>query len=520
MRTASVAPPRRRPCGRPAAAVVVAALAHPAVALPAEFDPEAFHALVERAAVDWNATGLAVAVVEGDQLRFARGYGVLELGRPERVDEHTLFAVGSTTKAMTAAAIGILVDEGRLDWDDPVRRHIPEFEVKDPWVSGEMTVRDLLTHRGGLPNTDVFWYGREPDMDEMLSRLRDVEPAYSMRSGYIYQNVMYATAGEVVRRVSGMPWHDFVATRLLRPLGMDRTVPLLSLTRTRTNVASPHHVVDGETVVIDNASVDAVAAAGSVWSSVDEMSRWLRMLLAGGVAADGTRILSEAVVEEMFRPQALVDRAGFYPTAGVTRPKWVTYGLGWFQQDYRGQAVDFHTGSIDGMVAIAGLIRDRGIGVYVLGNRDHVEVRHALLFAAFDALLGLEAESAPRDWSAELLALYDGLAAAQREAVERLRAGRVEGTRPSLDPASYAGTYDHPIGGKVTVTSGEGGLRLALGPGLQGPLTHWNFDTFEVRWDARWRGEALVTFHLDSRGRPATLAIGATRFRRLAAAGR
>lgn len=502
-----------RPLAPWAALALAAALGVPAAA--AEFDAGAFHRLVERAARDWNATGLAVAVVRSEELLFARGYGARELGQSDPVDADTLFSIGSTTKAMTAAALGILVDEGKLGWDDPVRRHIPEFEVKDPWISREMTVRDLLTHRGGLPNTDVFWYGRDPGMAEMLTRLRAVEPAYSMRAGYAYQNVMYATAGEVIRRVSGMPWHDFVATRIFGPLGMERTVPLLALTRTRSNVASPHHIVDGETVVIENASVDAVAAAGSVWSSVREMSRWLRMLLADGLAADGARILSEAVVEEMFRPQALVDRAQFYPTATVTRPKWITYGLGWFQQDYRGHALDFHTGSIDGMIAIAGLIRDEDIGVVVLGNRDHVEVRHAILFSALDALLGPDPDEPPRDWSAELRTLYDGLAEAQLEAVAKRRATRVEGTQPSLDPARYAGTWEHPIGGSVVVTASENGdLRLFLGPGLQGPLSHWHFDTFEVRWDARWRGEALVTFHLDSLGRPATLAIGETRFRR------
>ena len=492
----------------PVSLLLWAGLAAPAAGAVETFDPEAFGAYVERAVAEWDATGLAVAVVRGEELLFARGYGVLELGAAATVNEDSLFAIGSTTKAMTAAALGILVDEQKLGWDDPVRRHLPEFEVGDPWVSEAMTVRDLLTHRGGLPNTDVFWYGQETDMEEMLSRLRHVEPAYSMRSGFIYQNVMYAAAGEVVRRVSGMPWHDFVDSRIFDRLGMERTVPLLALTRGRENVASPHYVVAGETVVIENAPVDAVAAAGSVWSSVREMSLWLRMLLAGGVAQDGTRILSEAVVEEMFRPQALVDRAGFYPTRRLTNPKWVTYGLGWFQQDYDGHAVDFHTGSIDGMVAIAGLIRDEEIGVYVLGNKDHVEVRHALMFRAFDALLGVPS----RDWSSELKTLYDGLAAAQEEARAALRATRAEGTRSHLDPAGYTGTYRHPVGGAIVVKASDEGLRLDYGPGLRGPLSHWSHETFRVLWDARWRGEALVTFHLDPAARATALSLGETRF--------
>ena len=497
---------------RPVALLIAVAVASAPAAAAQPFDPDTFHAYVERAVADWDATGLAVAVVRGQELLFARGYGVLELGKPEAVDPDTLFSIGSTTKAMTAATLGILVDEGKLGWDDPVRRYIPEFEVGDPWVGEAMTVRDLLTHRGGLPNTDLFWYGQDTDMDEMLSRLRHVEPAYSMRSGFIYQNVMYATAGEVVKRVSGMPWHDFVDSRIFDRLGMERTVPLISLTRGRGNVASPHHVVDGEPVVIENAPVDSVAAAGSVWSSVREMSLWLRMLLASGVAADGTRILSEAVVEEMFRPQSLVDRAGFYPTQRLTNPKWVTYGLGWFQQDYDGEALDFHTGSIDGMVAIAGLVREEGIGVYVLGNRDHVEVRHALMLRGLDALLGKPF----RDWSWELKELYDGLAEAQEKAMEALRAARVEGSSPHLPPAGYAGTYRHEVGGEITVGVSDDGLRLEYGPGLRGPLTHWSHETFRVAWDARWRGEALITFHLDPAGSPAALSFGETRFARVA----
>ncbi len=473
------------------------------------FDPEAFHRWTERAVADWNATGLAVAVVSGPDLLFARGYGELALGGGEPVDADTLFAIGSTTKAMTAAALGILAEEGKLDWDDPVRRHIPEFRLADRYLTEEMTVRDLLTHRGGLPNTDLFWYGQATDINEMLARLPAVAPAYSMRSGFVYQNVMYAAAGEVVARVSGMPWADFVASRIFRPLGMERSTPLLSLTAWRDNVATPHHIVDGETVIIENASVDHVGAAGSVWSSVREMSRWLRMLLANGVAPDGTRILGEAVVEEMFRPQALVDRAGFYPSQQLTNPKWVTYGLGWFQQDYAGEAVDFHTGSIDGMAAIAGLIRSRGIGVLVLANRDHVEARHALMLHAFDRLLGRE--DGP-DWSADLRRIYEALAETQREALAAFEAARIPGTSPGLPPAAYAGVYRDPVGGAIRVSESDGALFFDYGPGLRGPLTHWHHETFRVDWEKRWRGFAPVLFRLGVTGTPDRLIFGTTAF--------
>jgi hypothetical protein len=254
-------------------------------------------------------------------------------------------------------------------------------------------------------------------------------------------------------------------------------------------------------VPIENASVDPVAAAGSVWSSVSDMSKWLRFLLAGGVAEDGTRLLQESTVEELFRPQAFVTSSQFYPTQRVTKPHWMTYGLGWFQQDYRGEKVDFHTGSIDGMVAIAGLLRDRDLGVYVLANRDHVEVRHALMYRVFDAFLGGE----PRDWSAELKALYDGLAARADSAETEREAGRVEGTSPSLPLAAYAGRYTHPLFGTLTVTEVPNGLRVDWGPGQPGNLTHWNYDTFRLDWDARWRGWALGTFLLGADGKVASV---------------
>ena len=323
------------------------------------FPAEDFDRYVTQAFDDWEAVGLAVAVVQDDRLVFARGYGEVELGSGERVDEETRFSIGSTTKAMTAAAIGMLVDEERVDWDDPVVDHLPWFQLSDPWMTREIRVRDLLTHRAGLGNTDLLWYENPVSRRWAVEQLRHADPAYSPRSSFIYQNLMYATAGLLVEEVSGMPWAEFVERRIFDPLQMTESFSLLSRTEGQPNVARPHDVVEGERVVIENASVDPVDAAGSVWSSVEDMSRWLRMLLADGVAPDGTRLLSEEVVEEMFRPQQLLPGEA-YPTQRVTRPNWVSYGLGWFQHDYRGRKLDFHTGSIDGMVAIAGLIREDG----------------------------------------------------------------------------------------------------------------------------------------------------------------
>jgi len=259
-------------------------------------------------------------------------------------------------------------------------------------------------------------------------------------------------------------------------------------------------------VPIENASVDPVDAAGSVWSSVEDMSRWLRFLLAEGVTGEGRRLLKEETVEELFTPQTLVPGPQFYPTAQLTKPHWTTYGLGWFQHDYQGRKVDFHTGSIDGMVAIAGLIREQELGVYVLGNRDHVEVRHAVMYRVFD----LYGDGPPRDWSAELKELYDGIAARASEA--RADADPVEGTSPSVEASALVGTYSDPLYGTVEVRSTPEGLVLSYGSGREGPMEHRHYDTYEVRWTARWRGSATATFELGPDGGVRAVTLGRSRF--------
>jgi hypothetical protein len=280
-------------------------------------------------------------------------------------------------------------------------------------------------------------------------------------------------------------------------------------------VAQPHYLIDGTVTTIRNASVDGVAPAGSVWSSVHDMAEWLKMLLAGGKAtggpAAGKTMLSDKVLAELFAPQTMVGPDGFYPTIRLTRPHWTTYGLGWFQSDYGGEKVDFHTGSIDGMVAIAGLIREKNLGVYVLANLDHAELRHALMYRVFDAYLGRPA----RDWSADLRVLYGDLAKEGEAQQKKAEASRVMGTKPSLPLARYAGTYRDPILGDVTISEQGGALKAQYYGGFVGPLSHWHYDTFKATWDARWRGTSLVTFQLNAQGQVASVTTDQGTFTRV-----
>lgn len=450
---------------------------------------------VRQAVSDWEVPGLAIGVVAGDTT-FARGYGVRELGGKETVDADTLFQIGSTTKAMTAATVGLLVDDRVLDWDDRVVDHLAGFRLKDPYATRELRIRDLLTHRAGLPNTDYLWQPVARPRREMLTLLRDVEPAYSFRSDFIYQNVMYVAAGELVAVASGTPWETFIKQRLFEPIGMSRTAIDIAEARIRGNLASDHRRPIGGVEVMEQrheAADQALRPAGTVWSSANDMTRWLRLILNRGKHEE-QRVLSEDVIDELLRPQTVIQDE-IYPSMQLVKPHWTTYALGWFQVDYGGRAVSFHTGSYAGMAAIVGVIPDESLGVVVLTNLDHAEVRHALMWKVFD-MFGRA--GAQRDWSGNLRELYAKLE--EKSKRRRLEHGqrRVADTQPTLPIEKYTGTFSHRLRGDLEVLERDGRLQLRWG-WLQGELEHWHFDTF--RW--HWREGApltLLRFEIDNDG--------------------
>ena len=457
----------------------------PAATLNTEMD-----AYVERAVKDWHVAGLSIAVVKDGRIVFAKGYGVRELGKPEPVDTATMFAIASTTKAMTSAALGMLVDEKKVAWDDPVTKYLPTFQLYDPYATREVTLRDLLTHRAGLGNADYLWDVADLPTADIMSRVRLVKPAYSMRSSFIYQNVMYMMAGEVVRAASGMTWEKFVETRLFQPIGMKSAVASLSLVPKGANAASPHYRYGADTVrVIANTVTQSVGSAGAIWAPVSDMARWMIFLLDSG-KVNGRRLLQPATYAELFTPQVIVPPDEFYPTMALTKPHWMTYGLGWFQHDYQGRMLNFHTGSLAGMVAIAGLIPDERFGVFVQANVDHAEVRHALMYKAIDLYLG----NPQRDWSRDLFAIYEARRARADSARRAAEEKRIKGTRPSLALSKYAGVYEDPLLGRAVVTEQKGKLRIVAGPSYQGPLEHWQYDTFRVKYDDRWQGSDVIAF--------------------------
>jgi CubicO group peptidase (beta-lactamase class C family) len=508
-RTASFA--RRRAL---AAALLLAMLA-PALQAARRGDPVAtFDALAERARNEWGVPGMAVVVVQGERVLLAKGYGVRAANGDEPVDADTLFAAASTTKAMTALALGLLVDEGKLAWDDRVRRHVPELALADAALADELTVRDLLVHSTGLPATDYLWYAGQNDWPSILARLALVERDGPTRGRFAYQNVMYGLAGDLIERVSGLPWAVFVRARIFAPLGMTRTVPLGGEVRASGNFVTPHSREDGPLAQWDTLGlVDPIPAAGSVWTSAADAAKWLRFLVAPDSARVGEDrpLVSEATFAELFRPQVVIQPGAFYPTAEKTMPAWTTYGLGWFQQDYRGRKIDFHTGSIDGLVAIVGLARAERFGVAVFGNLDHAELRHALMLSAFDLFLD---GALGRDWNRELRELYEE----RRRKAETRRAEREAKRMPDAPPArpltDYAGRYADPLYGELEIAIDGEALRVRFGPFLAGEVTPWHYETFRVAWDRKLHGVAWLTFALDADGGVSAVELDGTRFAR------
>jgi len=465
---------------------------------------KAFDAYVEQARQQWNEPGLAIAVIKNGEVLLQKGYGKRNINHPEPVDAQTIFACASTTKAMTACAMGMLVDEGKVSWDDRVIDRLPEFKIADAYATQNMRIRDLFTHNGGLGNADFLWAGSDLSAKDIIERMKYAPLAYPLRGGYTYQNIMYFFAGEVIARVSGKPWADFLHERIFKPLGMTRTFATTALSAGEKNRSTPHYIIKGAVTSILDESADVIGPAGSAWSCVTDMAKWMRFAL-DSAKVNGKRLLKPETYAEWFTPQAMVSTEGFYPTAIITKPHWKTYALGWFQQDYHGKFVNFHTGSLAGTTAIHGLLLEDKMGVYIYGNLDHAEVRHALMFKAFDVFGNGAAPD--RDWSSEFRKLYQGFDDQAKAAREDHEKQRVMNTQPTHALKDYVGNYSDPFYGTVKVTFTDGHLNAIISSTISMTLDHWHFDTFKGTYNRAWYGTDWVSFVLDSAGKITALQL-------------
>ena len=461
-----------------------------------------FDDYVNKAMKEWEVPGIAVAIIKGDQIVLAKGYGVRKLGDPTPVDERTLFAIGSSSKAFTAASVAMLVDGGKVKWDDPVTKYLPEFEMYDPYVTRELTVRDLLTHRSGLQRGDFLWYGTELDRDEILKRTRYLKPSWSLRSTFGYQNLMYLAAGQLVSRVSGKTWDEFIRERFFVPLGMTASSTSINELKTANNVATPHSKIEDKVTVIPWRNIDNIAPAGSINSNVVEMAQWVRLQLGEGTY-QGQKLFGAAQAKEMHAAQTVIrfepPYSMFYPEA-----HFLNYGLGWFLSDYCGRKVVEHGGAIDGMRAQVAMIPEEKLGLVVLSNMNGSGLPTALMYRIFDSFLATPS----RDWSADLRKTMKTLEDAGKAAEKKQEAERVANTNPSVALDKYAGTYRNELYGDVKVIHDAGKLSMGYGPAFTGDLSHWHYDTFRARFFAAGDAKVFVTFALNAQGKLDTLTLG------------
>lgn len=449
--------------------------------------------------------GMAIAVVKDDKVVSAKGYGIRELGKPDKVDPDTVFAIASNSKAFTTAALAILVDEKKIAWDDKVSKYLPDFEMYDPWVTSELTIRDLVTHRVGLDtfSGDLLWYETTYTSAQILERVKHLKPVSSFRTRYGYQNLMFIVAGEVIAKVSGKPWCMFLRERIFTPLGMNRTS--CSVNNLPNNAAFPHNESGGTFRKLHRGNVDGSSAAAALNSSVNDLSNWVRLQLAGG-KFDGKQIISEAQAWGLHQP---------YLAQQISKPAWQGnptrhfsgVASGWFVYDYHGVKVINHSGGLDGMLSYTVLIPEKNVGFVVLSNSESPS------FAVMMSKIRDVMVDAPkRDWNAEAVDQFAARKKAADDAIAKADAERVKNTTPSLALTGYAGTYSDKMYGDITVGQEKGRLvmRFLPSPNFVADLEHWHFNTFQIKWRpsvAYNFPRGFVTFSLDGSGKVDAMTI-------------
>lgn len=488
-------------------ALIVLMLLASALAFYAQTDaPPNLDAYAARILKEFEVPGLAVAIVKDGRVVMAKGYGVRRLGEPTPVDAQTLFGIASNTKAFTAAALAILVDEGKIRWDDPVTKHLPAFHMYDPYVTRELTVRDLLTHRSGLglgAGDLLFWPQTTFTRDEIVQKVRYIRPATSFRSKYAYDNILYLVAGQIIPAVTGKSWDDFVRERIFLPLGMTSSNTSVKALRPGDNVASPHARVEKRVQPIPYNNIDNNAPAGAINSSVADMAKWIIVQLDGGripgAPNEDHRLFSEAQGREMWSAQTVIPVRDPPPPLAALRPNFSAYGLGWGLSDYRSRKTVAHTGGLAGLVSRVTLAPDLKLGMVVLTNQEAGGAFQALTYHILDHYLG----APPTDWIEAFRAAHQQAETKAAETEKKQSDQRAADSKPSLPLDRYAGRYTDPWYGDVEIRleNGKPVLRFLHTPSLIGDLEHWQYDTFVARWrDRSLQADAFVTFALKPNG--------------------
>ncbi len=446
---------------------------------------EGFDEFVETLMEEWEITGLAIAIVHENETIYQKGFGYRDIEEQLPVTHETIFAIASITKSITATALGLLVDEGKIEWDSPVREYLREFRLKDPYVTENMTIKDLLSHRSGLPRHDLLWYGSDFSREEIFQRLHYLEPSKSFRELYQYNNLMYLAAGVLIEEVTGMSWEEFIQDRILNPLQMVRTNFSVSVSKEMINAARPSAKHNDEIVHVPFRHLDAMGPVGSINSSVNEMAQWLKLNLNNGIF-DNEQIVSENQLKEIHRPHMTIHESRDDPELF-----YASYGLGWRVGSYRGHKMLTHGGALDGFRALCGFLPDDDTGVIILTNYTERHMNPILMYNVFDRLLGLD----EIDWNTRIRERIEK----EEEDEENDKDTCKEDSPPTHTPNHFAGIYEHPAYGTVKVIHEDDNLLIERA-GTRSVLEHCHFNIYNIEESAYprvFRPELTVTFHID-----------------------
>jgi CubicO group peptidase (beta-lactamase class C family) len=486
-------------------ALIALAIAAPVLAAP----PANLDQRVEELRRASELPGLAIAIVENGKTTLARGYGVRKMGGRDPVDANTIFMTGSTGKAVTVAALATLVDAGKIGWDNKVIDHLPGFQMYDPWVTREMTIRDLLVHRSGLGlgAGDLLFVPRSNrSRASIVEALRHIKPATSFRSGYAYDNILYTIAGAVIEAVSGKSYERYLRDHVYKPAGLLTATSDESSRLATANRAFPHGRIGGpvrglgplqpldETDQLGAASTPA----GLLAMSANDLAKWITIQLEHGRLPNGGRLFSEASSTEMWTPQTIEPIGPVPPGFEATKPMFKAYALGWEVAEYGGAKIISHSGGVFGFITMVVLIPDRNVGFAITMNAEEGAVRRGLTYELIDHYLGRPYV----DWAARYKQLLTTMLANAKTAVESSAATPAK-VGPSLPLDRYAGSYKDPWYGRITVSRGAAGLAINFNetPRMGGPLVHYQYDTFIARFTDRNIEPAYVTFRIDAEGK-------------------
>lgn len=457
-------------------------------------------ALAERTLKAFDVPGIAVGIVKDGKVIHSKGYGLRSLGSPEKIDENTLFGIASNSKAFTAATLGILVDEGKLKWDDHVINYIPEFRMYNAYVTEEFTIRDLLTHRSGLglgAGDLMFWPGQNSfTMKDIIHNLRYLKPVSGFRTKYDYDNLLYMVAGEVVARVSGKSWEEFVEEKIMQPLGMNKSASSFNRLKDKSNVIAAHAVVDGKVKVIDRDRFEFGNSAGGINSSISEMSKWVIMQLQHGKYGDGKQLFSENVHEEMWTPQTIIP----VRSPGIYNTHFNSYGLGWNLSDVMGYKQASHTGFVVGMVTQVTLIPELNLGIIVLTNQQIGAAFTSITNQIKDSYFGITGKDRVKENADRM---QSNLGNADKVTTEAWKVSAAAVPPKNLE--QYTGTYHDVWFGDITISIKDGKLFFASqrSPRISGEMFFYKGNTFLAKWtDRSLDADAFIMFSLDYEGNP------------------